>query len=265
MYRGFNLKIPDEFNFPDLIKESKKILEATNQSIKKTLNHYILNNGSLDGNKIIEDWFPEMDFKIFLSHSHKDEEKAMIIAAILYKKFNILTFIDSSIWGYSNELLREIDNKYCLHENGENYDYDKRNFSTTHVHLMLSTALNKMIDNSECLFFLNSPNSISISTDISQKTNSAWIYSEIATSKIIRKKTPDRLKQKTVLFSTDKIKALDESNQNRLSVEYELELSHLTDLNIEDLLKWLKTPANSEENALDNLYSQHEIKSKFLI
>lgn len=265
MYRGFNLKIPNDFNNPNLLKLGKEILRLTNESVKDSIDKYLLNNGSLDGNKIIENWFPEFTSHIFLSHSHKDEEKAMVLAAMLYKEFEILTFVDSTVWGYSNELLKKIDNKYCLHPNGENYDYEKRNYSTAHVHLMLSTALNNMIDKSECLFFLNSPNSISTSTEINQKTNSPWIFSEIATSKIIRKQTPKRLKRETRVYSSNEMKMMNESAQIQLNVEYELELSHLQDLNTNDIMKWINTKAISAENALDNLYKQNPINSKFLL
>ncbi|MCP2027179.1 hypothetical protein L1276_002336 [Flavobacterium sp. HSC-32F16] len=265
MYRGFNLKIPDDFNKLQFLKTGREILEETNQNVKKTLEEYLLNYGSsLNGNKIIEDWFPEINSHVFLSHSHKDREKAIMIAGILYEKFDITTFIDSTVWGNSNDLLKKIDDKYCLHANNENYDYDKRNYSTAHVHLMLSTALNKMIDKSECLFFLNSPNSISTSLEISQKTNSPWIFSEIATSKIIKKKTPDRKKSETRLFSTESMKSLNENAQIKLNVEYELELSHLKELNTSDFNRWLNVFANSPEEALDQLYSQHRINPKFL-
>lgn len=265
MYRGFNLRIPSDFNRERALTIGNKILELTNECVKESLDKYLLDNGSLNGNKIIENWFPQFESHIFLSHSHNDKEKAIAIAGILFDKFNILTFIDSTVWGYSNELLKKIDDKYCLHTNGVNYDYDKRNYSTTHVHLMLSTALNKMIDSSECLFFLNSPNSISTITEISQKTNSPWIFSEIVTSKIIHKKTPERLKRKTKVFSADDLIKMNENDQTRLSVEYELELSHLIELDVSDFLKWENTPAISAEDALDNLYKQHSINSKFLL
>ncbi len=264
MYRGFNLKIPSDLNKSSL-ETGRNIKKITNENVKKSLDSFLLNNGSLDGSKIMDEWFPEIKSHIFLSHSHQDEEKALIIAGMLYEEFNIWTFIDSTVWGYSNDLLRKIDDIYCMNSDGLNYNYDKRNYSTAHVNLMLSTALNKMIDNSECLFFLNSPNSISTSTEISQKTNSPWIFSEIATTKIIRKQTPQRLKRETRLFSTEDVKMMNEGALIKLNIEYDIELSHLTTLNALDLIKWYTTSANSPEQALDNLYAQHPINQKFLV
>lgn len=264
MYRGFNLKITSELNRSSL-ETGRKIKKNNNDNIKKSLDSFLLNNGSLDGSKIMEEWFPEIQSHIFLSHSHQDEEKALIIAGILYEEFNIWTFTDSTVWGYSNDLLKKIDDQYCMNSDGLNYNYDKRNYSTAHVNLMLSTALNKMIDKSECLFFLNSPNSISTSTEIGQKTNSPWIFSEIATSKIIRKQTPKRLERKTKLFSTEDVKMMNENALTKLNIEYDLELSHLTALSELDLTNWYSTTADSPEIALDNLYEQHPINKKFLV
>ncbi len=262
MYRGFNLKIENELEIHQYHKVGLEILENLKNSVEPRLKSYILPDGVLDGNKIMNDWFPEVKSHIFLSHSHKDFKNAIYIAGALYSKFKILTFIDSTVWGYSNELLKLIDNKYCKSESGETYDYNKRNYSTSHVHLMLSSALNKMIDNSESIFFLNTSNSVSTHS-ITEKTNSPWIFSEISTSKIIRKKTPVRLRKMTKSFS-DTI-MLNESQRSQLRIEYDLELSHLTELSLYQFNNWLNSNCYSPENALDKLYSLHPINSKFLI
>jgi hypothetical protein len=53
--------------------------------------------------------------------------------------------------------------------------------------MMLSTALSMMIDKAECLFFLNTPNSIQ-ATEAIDRTKSPWIYHEISISSLIRKR-----------------------------------------------------------------------------
>tara|TARA_R110002072_G_scaffold59514_1_gene151491 strand:- start:86184 stop:86972 length:789 start_codon:yes stop_codon:yes gene_type:complete len=262
MYRGFNLKIENEIEFNDYHIFGLEIFKTLKESVATNLTNYLVPDGVLDGNKIMDDWFPEVKSHIFLSHSHNDLKNAIYIAGALYKEFKILTFIDSTVWGYSNDLLKIIDDKYCKNLNSETYDYHFRNYSTSHVHLMLSSALNKMIDNSEAIFFLNSSNSVS-ARNITDKTNSAWIFSEINTSKIIGKKTPNRLKKITKAFS-DTI-MLSESKRSDLRIEYELELSHFTNLNENQFYRWLNTPSSSPESALDKLYIQNPIDSKFLI
>lgn len=261
MYRGFNVKIQNSLN-DDYYQKGLEIYEGHKASSKQILDDFMLKNKSLSGTKIMENWFPQIDAHIFLSHSHTDEEKAIILAGILKEKFGIKTFIDSCIWGYSTDLLRQIDDDFCLNQNKETYNYTKRNYSTSHVNLMLSTALTRMIDNCECIFFLNSPNSIS-SSDVVSRTKSPWIFSEIATTQIIRKKTPNRLKPETRLFA--KGGQLNESDRETLTIEYDLELSHLTEFTFDDLKKWVGMESSSANQALTNLYHLKPIKENLLI
>ena len=110
-----------------------------------------------------------------------------MFTGFLKEKLDLDTFIDSCLWRYSNDLLKELDKKYCKYSDGVSYDYDKRNYSSSHVHMMLSIALSRMIDNCEAVFFLNSENSISLSEEIdSERTSSPWIYNELSMADIIQ-------------------------------------------------------------------------------
>lgn len=262
MYRGFNLIIPENLK-TDFLKKGTEIKNTMLSEIQERMVDLISYDGIINGNKVIEKWFPIIECDIFLSHSHNDYDKALKLAGLLNEKFGLKTFIDSTVWGFSNDLLKILDDNYCKHENGTSYSYEKRNYSTSHVHLMLNSALNKMIDNCEAIFFLNTPNSISADTTIEQTTNSPWIFSEISTTQTIRKKTPKRLKQETRTFSS-KV-TLSESVKAQLEVEYEIELSHFTSLNLNDIKNWISRAKNSPNNPLDVLYSLHQIDSKFLI
>ncbi|WP_397447782.1 hypothetical protein [Polaribacter sp. R77954] len=262
MYRGFNLVIPETLN-DSFTEKGKEIHSEMTEKINDRFDDLIAFNGIINGNKVIEKWFPIIECDIFLSHSHKDQDKAIALAGLLYKNFGLKTFIDSTVWGFSDNLLKAIDDKYCMHENQTTYSYEKRNFSTSHVHLMLNSALNKMIDSCEAIFFLNTPNSVSAIDTIKDSTNSPWIFSEIATTQTIRKKTPKRLKQETRTFSS-RI-SLSESVKEQLTVEYELELSHFTKLTLRDIQLWINKAKFSNSNPLDELYSLNQINSKFLI
>jgi hypothetical protein len=261
MYRGFNLKVKYKDN-NKLREIGLNLNNEFQEEIKRKIDGFVLNEGLLSATSIMEDWFPQIKADIFLSHSHKDENTALILAGFLYKKLNIKTFIDSTIWGYSNDLLDKINKKYCYNSEKKTYDYRKSNNASTHVNLMLSNALSKMIDNCECVFFLNTPNSIS-SKDTIDKTYSPWIFSEISTTQIIKKKTPKRLKLQTVMFS-DSVK-LNENKRSELLVEYDIELSHLTDLDSDDINKWVSLNNRIPMNPLDTLYIQHPIDKKFKI
>ena len=261
MYRGFNLEINEDLE-EKYLKTGYVIFDYIKKKSVESLDSFFLQNGSLDGDKIMEKWFPNIPSHIFLSHSHKDLKKALLVAGMLYDNFKIITFIDSIVWSYCNDLLKEIDDIYSKNDDDAYYSYEKRNYSTAHVHLMLSTALNKMIDSSECIFFLNSPNSISTKSELTQKTNSPWIFSEISTTQIIRKQTPKRLERETKLFSA---KNLNENQRSILSIEYDLELSHLTDISYQDFNIWSQNQTENAEEALDSLYKQFPIKPKFLL
>jgi hypothetical protein len=69
------------------------------------------------------------------------------IAGWLYDNFEIVSFIDTCVCGYSGELLKIIDKEYCYDDDTGFYDYNMRNLSTSHVYMMLSVALSKMIYN----------------------------------------------------------------------------------------------------------------------
>ncbi|HTF28713.1 MAG TPA: hypothetical protein VK625_07705, partial [Flavitalea sp.] len=97
----------------------------------------------------------------FISHSHSDKEKAIALSGYLFHEFDLRSFVDSCVWGYANDLLKLINDKYCKSLDGKLYDYNKTVFSSSHVHMMLSSAISSMMDRTECLFFYNSPKSIS--------------------------------------------------------------------------------------------------------
>lgn len=254
MYRGFNLKLIWDVNYYDQFTENgKKIFESNLKIVKNTLNNFALDDGKLDGSKMQQNWFPKVHADIFISHSHKDRDMAIALAGWLKFTFGIDVFIDSCIWGYSDDLLKIIDKKYCYKTKTNTYDYNLRNHSTSHVHMMLSTALTMMIDNSECLFFLNTPNSISMANIVS-KTESPWIYNEIAMTKLLRQKSPSRIQAQESYVSEGS--AINE----QLNIQYDLDLSHLTDINTDTLNLWssnyLKKDAYTAEvnRSLDELY-----------
>lgn len=259
MYRGFDLEeiTFDSTNSHHWYDGGRKLFDDNKQKVMTILKDYTLNEGVLNGSKMQSDWFPQIDSHIFISHSHKDEEAVITLTGWLYEKFGLIAFIDSCVWGNTNDLLRIIDNKYCL-QSDVYYNYEKRNYSTSHVHMMLSTALTQMIDKSECLFFYNTPQSIS-SASIISKTESPWIYSEITMSQLLRHKVPDRRRfEDTRMFSKGG------SINEQLRVEYELDLTHLTTIEANSLNLWGRC-GQKKEAALDELYKLKPLKKSDII
>lgn len=247
MFRGFNLHL-DWFS-QEYYNKGIELYNENKKQIKTSIDSFIIDDGSLDGSSMQSNWFPQIEADIFISHSRKDEKRAIALAGWLNEEFGLNTFIDSCIWGYANELLRTIDNSYCLQTDGY-YNYHKRNNSTSHVYMMLSTALLMMMDNTECVFFLNTPSSISVN-EVIDKTESPWIYSELAITQFIRQNVPERLKlnELTEAFSGADGKF---EKGGRLNIKYEVDLTHLIAINESSLNKWEEMYVGGY--ALDKLY-----------
>jgi len=265
MYRGFNLLLEKNFFSGDYFKRLQKVglesLSCQKTTIVEKINSFVRVGGSLDGSMMKANWFPKIEADIFISHSHKDEELALALAGWLRETFGLTAFIDSCVWGYANELLKMIDDAYCYKTETNTYNYQKRNYSTSHVHMMLSVALTQMIDNTECLFFLNTPNSITPNTIINQ-TESPWIYSEIAATRLIRKRSRKEYRLKRM------VESFSEGGRPTLRIRYDIPVDHLTDIDNSVLSTWGKKwqeevhlnhdlPQYSEDlsvHALDKLY-----------
>lgn len=199
MYKKFNLELkgnPISY-FPDIsesdVEKYREKIEKISKELLKDFEESLVvtENGTIDGNKTIETWFPDYGADVFLSHSHKDIELTMKLACWLENNFGVKVFIDSLLWKNINDLQKEIDKKYTYSERTGTYDYDLRNVTTSHVHTMLSTALNDMIDSTECVMFLNTPSSIELS-NLKNSTFSPWIYSEIKAANLLRTNIPKR-------------------------------------------------------------------------
>ena len=234
MYRGFELTL----NEVDLLSSDgkySKLLSERRDEIINRFNEVLLSNGKIDADKIIAEWFPSGQYHVFISHSHKDLKLAEQLANWLYDKFNINSFLDSHVWGYANNLLKELNEKYA--RNGdETYAYEPAISNAAHVYLMLSTALSEAIDKSECLFFINTENTIESmqieGSEAQSRTASPWIMHELKTSAMIRKHfSSDRQKYITEGVG---LEALAKSANFSFSVSTE----HLSKIDENSLITW---------------------------
>ncbi|WP_425218985.1 hypothetical protein [Ralstonia solanacearum] len=257
MYQGFNLTLDDDSVEGRWLKRQyvnySSKHEARKASTCDSISGY-LKGGAIDAKKLQEDWFQSVKADVFISHSHADETLAVAIAAALEDKLELKCFVDSCVWGNSEVLLKEIDNKYCVHSNGTSYDYDQRNRSTSHVHMMLQGALAKMIARTECVIFLNTPKSMVTKDELENetRTGSPWIYTEVLTTKLIEKQSlerPYKLLGKRTLESAGVV-------MDGLPPFYhDLDLEHLTPMNTSDFTRWLSTVQRGTR-ALDELYGR---------
>lgn len=249
MFRGFNLNVPESFF--DEHAAVGAMLEATNQRIiEEKLSSFQDKNKRLIASSMTAKWFPAIEAQVFISHAHQDSQIAKGLAGFLHNR-GISSFIDSTAWGYSDDLLRLIDKEYCRNEFDNNYNYQKRNRSTAHVHMMLSVALSQMINTCECVIFLNTPRSISSRGYVEgDTTDSPWIYAEISMTSLIQKRSKESHRSKEVIANESL--ATDAS----ITVEYDVNLDHLKKMDASSFDNWVRAmdrcPAT---NALDLLYN----------
>lgn len=252
MFATFKMDLPDlsRDDWEKYYKNGLEVYKSHKQKIKESLDKYLSVDGELKASEIEKDWFPSFKADVFLSHSHKDEKDVIVFAGLL-NDIGLTAFIDSCVWGYADELLKQIDDEYCVSKANpdgsiDTYNYQRRNQSTAHVHMMLNGALMKMMDSTECLIFLDTPNSLKTKDISSATTNSGWIYSELLMSKFLRKSYPIR---KGMNF------AINESvKHDGISVEYDVDITHLMIISIRDISYASYNGKNVGLGVLDQIY-----------
>ena len=270
MFVTFNLNL-DDFDFFLKSNMAKKdywfkigvgVLDDQKEKIENFSE--FLSDTLLHGTKLQENYFSSnIKADIFLSHSHKDRNLALTLAGWLKIEKSLSTFIDSSIWGSHNELKKAIDKIYSKMPNtATSYYYDKSNFVSTNIDIMLSNALSKMMDNCETVIFLNTNESIAqLPKNFNQDfTYSPWIYHELTNTQLLRRTIPKRIenKIKNKLVKQGESK-LDESVKD-LNFVYEVTnlIDKMVELNLDDLIQWSDNPSKKLES-LDYLYDNKKI------
>lgn len=259
MFCSFTL---NDFNFNErdfklyLDKGKCNFLDQS-QHIKNVVDEYLNPNGSLNANIIEDDWFPQINADVFISHSHNDYNKVIALAGYL-NNLGLSVFVDSCTWWLYDDLLKNIDDKYCVSSIKTNgsviYDYDTRNKSTAYVQTILNSALMKMIDKTECLIFIETPNSIKTKDLKSITTESCWIYSELLMSNYLRRKEPKRAQKQNVSNRLNFI-----IDKKPLIVEYRVDISHMVPITLKDFEKASNNGENLGLDLLDQLYINKEL------
>ena len=226
MFAGFNVSELSVKWGEKSYKAGKEIYDENKADIYSALEDYIVNGDELSADEIMDDWFPQVDAQVFLSHSHRDAREIIAFAGWLKEKAGITAFVDSCVWAYCDDLIRKLDRKYNVSNN-----IYQINQVRAHVYMMLNSSLLKMIDNTECLMFFNTPHSIIQSKIIVGKptTYSPWIYSELLATNIIKRRSLEE--HRNVLIH--------ESSQfSEIKMRYKVCLDGLEDFNTFDYFSW---------------------------
>ena len=183
--------------------------------------------GIINGEKLRDFVFPTDEFDVFISHSHDDLEIAKLFAVWLEEKCGLSVFLDSFVWSSADGLLQEIDNLYCKQQNGL-YSYYRRNYSTAHIHTMLSMSIMEIIKQTRIGVFIDSSHSLNLHKlrkNNQAKTLSPWIYQEIMFMRLFADK-----KSSTRMFSRENL------NKN-FQIAHSVDLSDFTLLTVKDLIQ----------------------------
>lgn len=253
MYRGFLIQTPSP-GFTRLHADrGRELVNERRSHVSQKLQMYTGQNGELNADQLVKQWFPELRADVFISHSHLDKELAFGLVGWLKEKLGVTAFVDSMVWGSADELLKQIDDKYCKNKNEDTYNYSKRNLSTSHVHMMLAMAIAKMIDSCECLFLLSTPSSLSAGSTIDDgQTSSPWLFTEVVLSSLIRTTPLSRERQNLL---KEESRSFESISMDSASVSYSLPLAHLTRLNQKALEDWRTRAGDARgQSALDALY-----------
>lgn len=211
MYAKFNLDISEVKELEEYSKLRKEYeIKLINPDVgrmeirpilKSLVKGKIADNNIIDGAVLTKYIFPigeDGKYNVFISYSHDDKDLAIFLASWLEQQCCLKVFLDEYVWGSADGLLKDIDDNYCKQKDGR-YNYRRRNYSTSHVHAMLSMAIMDIINNTECCIFINSGHSIhlhSLKNETTSKTLSPWIYEENKMMRLL----PSRITQKESLL-----------------------------------------------------------------
>lgn len=262
MYKAFNLvidrtDIPSFYSSNEYYEKRKRNYLKKQEAIASILNRTLVGD-TIDGNIVIKELFPITKADVFVSYSHNDTRLAFWVTERL-TSIGLNVFVDSLLWGSCDGLLKELDKRYCYKEATKTYDYDSRNYSTAHVHAMLTSAIISAMDRAEVVLFLNTPNSVlDIKNEIANKKNSEqtlspWLYEEVMFTKVMRK-TPlseyrhQQYNERIMMFS-----------RRNLKISYDLSTNEMVLLPFESFDSWIKQCSRYSNGVTTSQENQKEL------
>jgi len=265
MFAAFQIEDIQFNNSDHWVQRGKESETSANQSVSAAIDQFMKPDGAVDAAAMMNEWFPDIPANVFISHSRADKSLALGLAGWLKDCFGLEPFIDSCVWSHANGLIKALDDKFCK-TGPDLYSYPKSLVTAAHVHMMLSTALTQMMDRCECVFFLNTSNSISSKTleemvDSSNgSTHSPWLFHEISMMQMLRRRMKEEHRDKLINFS----EGMEKIAASIPRFDYPVTLAGIPTLVETDLHAWVSREAK-QKDALDALYVIKDPHSRPLI
>ena len=274
MYLGFELE-----NYKPLERVSQKEVDeykarARNLNIQDLADFVVTRlqgHDVLDAKGLADILFPAKQAHIFLSHSHRDEDNA-IKFAIAMERRDVKVFIDSCVWGSVDAVLDVVNEKYSDSEvvgDQKYFSHRKCDLASAAVHMLLTTELNRMIDDTECFVFLNTKQSVPIRQQGQENgrmlTLSPWIYSELSFSARVRSRKPSRKR----LPKPSKFRVGEDCMQDIFHLArsaifgFDADSDHLPTITGDELRSHFLHTRYRGGFYLDSLYYQYELEEAF--
>ncbi len=214
-----------------------------------------------DGSRLEENWFPtkEMECNVFISHSHKDITLVKRFASWLNEKLGLACFIDSLYWENADDLLDFLCWQYYRFRN-RHYACELRDELASHVHAMLSMALMKMMDQTECVIFVESNNAVT-NNGMNKQTYSPWLYEETNFANMLRTNIPERMKSRVV--DSTRSFSLEFLRENYMQLLYDVSFERFGNLYSEQLRSIYGRELHGED-AMDAIYRSHEAFRRYV-
>lgn len=263
MYKGYRFSTAGELlsHYASCAEWYKRIGRDQKDTAQKAIQEKILSGKwVIDGAGTESDWFPQLKKHVFISHSHKDEDVALLVAGVLKDRLGIDAFVDSAAWGCYRELARRLyetaRGRYAYLSSSQ--EDLLRSSATEHAHCMLSKSLIQMMDRCECMFFLDTKASVDFGNigNSEYSTFSPWIYTEIEASRVLRR---HKYQRSFVKDATESLKSFALDAAPRVEVVYPLNLKHLDKLSPQMLFQWVTKAEKSKRLLKDDQYRPYKL------
>ena len=263
MYKGYHFPLANELlsRYAHRLEVYEQIGRDQKDKAQKVIQEKILSGKwVIDGEGTESEWFPQLKKHVFISHSHKDEGIALLVAGVLKDRLGIDAFVDSAAWGCYRELAE------CLYE-ATRVRYISLSFpqkdllrssAAEHAHCMLSKSLIQMMDRCECMFFLNTKSSVGFNNigTSDYSTFSPWIYTEIEASRVLRRYKYQRFFAKA---ANENQRSFARGETVRVQVSYPLNLEHLDKLSPQRFFQWVANAEGKKKHLADDQYRPYKL------